>query len=1211
MATTFTLPKTLNLTSAATTSGSPNLTVLASAAGSWAIVIGTVVAHANIPVGTTIIGFNSTTQVVMSANATATGSGLTVAATNPGSFNLDKISTVMKTGNDVYNISGPTLVIDSHSRYGVNQATNYPIGAITLSSTLGGKVEINSTKVRLIQYTGGSGNVPALDTDIYQGGATGKLLGVYSALNVAPTDAGAGMPATGFILIRQWNSSPYASGALSGITATSSGADRPGWLEIVGVDAGAITVYRLNEFKALGDNFDFLGVTTDGTRTTQYQIPTNGSSIWVPGVEVSLSAPVSATYTWSGGIVTISMPGHTFEAGDHVEINFTSGSLSVKGDYEVYSVSTESFNFDLPGSGTGGNCTVTEYEFYPSAGTQTALDTKIATDSIRGRWCWITTTGLVSFGYDGTNTSGGYCPPSGRLLRVPNIFFQCCAAATPTANIVPHATLATRMEFAVTGGAALVLDKISINWYLNLNQAFSVDIKNTFTFDNFTLTECASPVNIYNVGVGQSAALSNYGLLLSLLFAGGVFTKCVWTRCNLSSSGNYITSIADITGFTFKKERTHQIYGNRGHASTGAHSISRAVNTNYYKPTVGGGQVLLTTCVGMNFDKITYYDHPATTTPVTIPQYVINLTAVCSNIKIDGIDFGGLWLVQPYSGILYAAVGSNNIKLRNLGTYDSPLDLGGPRVDDVSWTRSGTTVTLTAPNHGLKVNDKFYVPVCSAPSTTITLSSKTVATVVNVNTLTFVGLNAGPTSGTLSYFPTMCGNLFVLASGANNILVQRCYVPHTYTNLFSGDNSCKNVRIDNVISDYLNIFLTAILNLTIHSVSGSPSLAAQTSVYGTHRIDAFNADVTTNLTGLSWSRVTTVCTVTCADHKLRTGLLINVVESDNIAAIKLGTYSVTVLTSSTFTFACVSSGSTSGTLSIRTVVDKIALLMNEPTVDTTDQVSSMTGTAAFTSAGGLVLPTIGDSIVFESPSWRYGFTGFPAAPVVMGGATISNFRIEYQLDKNTGDGYGSWHNMYYPRAGGSGSSGAYTFNVTDATGVEIGNYVLGTGIGGLAKVTNINGNTITVDTPNTATVSSTITFYAHQRNEVLSGLGFKFKIRITSVATYATAITSLSIYADSDDTSRNKLYPLDSNIITFNGLPVGCDIVVLVAGTSTILDQKDSLSGTTYAFEYSGAQDIDVGFIKPGYIPFYLRNLSLTTTDSSIPITLTPDRNYT
>jgi hypothetical protein len=81
--------------------------------------------------------------------------------------------------------------------------------------------------------------------------------------------------------------------------------------------------------------------------------------------------------------------------------------------------------------------------------------------------------------------------------------------------------------------------------------------------------------------------------------------------------------------------------------------------------------------------------------------------------------------------------------------------------------------------------------------------------------------------------------------------------------------------------------------------------------------------------------------------------------------------------------------------------------------------------------------------------------------------------------------------------------------------------------------------------------------------------------------------------------------------VTFTGLPTGCDIVVLTAGTSTILAQVDAHSATSYAFAYQGTPTVDVGFLKPGYVPYYIRNLALSTSDSSIPVSLTADRNYT
>ena len=80
--------------------------------------------------------------------------------------------------------------------------------------------------------------------------------------------------------------------------------------------------------------------------------------------------------------------------------------------------------------------------------------------------------------------------------------------------------------------------------------------------------------------------------------------------------------------------------------------------------------------------------------------------------------------------------------------------------------------------------------------------------------------------------------------------------------------------------------------------------------------------------------------------------------------------------------------------------------------------------------------------------------------------------------------------------------------------------------------------------------------------------------------------------------------------LTLTELPTGSDVVVLTAGTSTILEQADSISGTQYVFQYTGTPLVDIGVIKPGYKPKYLRNLQLGTTDTAIPVSLDVDRSY-
>lgn len=202
--------------------------------------------------------------------------------------------------------------------------------------------------------------------------------------------------------------------------------------------------------------------------------------------------------------------------------------------------------------------------------------------------------------------------------------------------------------------------------------------------------------------------------------------------------------------------------------------------------------------------------------------------------------------------------------------------------------------------------------------------------------------------------------------------------------------------------------------------------------------------------------------------------------------------------------------------------------------------------AAYTATGGLSMPVIGMRATFEMPYAMLGHTGFQNAVAVMGGGTIGNYTLEFQA--NTGSGFGAW--------------------------------------------TALNG-------ANLAAVGA------------FPSTGVKLRVRITTSTTNSTAITSLYMLTTSTTTAQEtQLFPLDTNTITFTGLPTGTDVVVLTAGTDTILDQRDANPTSSYAFVYSGAQTVDVGFIKPGYVPFYIRGLSLTTADSSIPVALTADRNY-
>lgn len=1068
--------------------------------------------------------------------------------------NIDSLAG--KTGGDTYNINGGYLTIDQDSRFGVNNSDIAALGNIVISSTLGGTVLIDARYVRYIPYNSGSGVVPNYNDVISQGSASGLLIGVYADIyGYQPIVPGNAMPASGYIKIKQWNSVAYTAGALTGISATSTGADYVAQIEISADEAKSITVPRLGQFLAKGLAFD-VG-TTSGSRATTYALPYNGPTIYCAALFIE-TAP-------SSGI----------------------------------------------------------YELFINGGSSNADAATFSTDW-RSKIFWMSPYGVITIGNDGVgNTTGGYLPPSGCRIKVPNIFLTNATVANRQYNALPNATIATRYETATTSAGVIDLEWVNCDWYLNMAQPYRVRISDSGVFDNINISECATAVELTRVGVGQSAAVLIAGVTGSLNFAGGTVTDCVFSSRSLAASGRYVGTMTDISGFAFTRCKTISLTPTRGNSNTGAWLFTRADNCTFDGMTIGSGRMGFTSCTDLTITNTTYFDNCAGNTIATNGMYAFDMSLSCSRIMFDGYDHGGLYMTGPYNGILgVGSAGCTDITLRNVGTNASPLSMGSPRRDIQSWSRVTTTATVTSVAHGLAVGDTIYVVVSSVIAAII-VGAKTIATVPTADTFTFTCLNAGATSGTLSYFGTKTANVFVLgsAAAANGVRIQRVFAPHTRTNLYTADNSSKNITLENVFSDYLNIPLMVGLNMYNKNVSGTPTLAAQSSVYGTHWWNGYTCDVAQNTSGVSWTRSGTTVTVTAPDHRLRTtaatvgtNIPISVTVSSAEAPVPRGVYQfVTVIDADTFTIVGVNTGATSGTLSFRVGNGRIGVVMNEPTADTATHVTIDSGNPQFTSAGSLVMPTIGDQVTFTSPDYMLGQgSSFPIMELQILGSTLTRYNFAYALDKNDGAGFGAFHNLYYERTGASGTNGASTITMTDATGVEVDDYVWGTNVANKAQVVSIASNTITVDSPNIGTVSGTLRFN-HLPSESSLGpdTGIKMKWRVTTKTANTVGITSLFIFSESTDLGRTYQYPLDQIPLTLTGLVTGSDVVVRAAGTSTILGQVDSNPTSNWTFVYETSVNVDIDVIKPGYVPVPLvRNYILPTTASSLPVSQLVDRNY-
>jgi hypothetical protein len=634
-----------------------------------------------------------------------------------------------------------------------------------------------------------------------------------------------------------------------------------------------------------------------------------------------------------------------------------------------------------------------------------------------------------------------------------------------------------------------------------------------------------------------------------------------------------------------------------------------------------GARQLITTCSDLTYNDVIYADGPIGDTPPTgFAQNAFDINTKCSDITIDGLSFSGL-AQAPYSSILGVNITSNtNIKLRNLGTYSSPISAGSAPRYDVSWVRALTTATITSVAHGMKRNDTIYVFI-STTVAAIPIGSKLVLSVPTADTFTIACTDSGASDGTLSYELISTAYLANIAGAgvAQNVKIQRCYIKQLRTSLWTADNSSKNIYFENCHSFPLIGAVEPQLNGYVKGCAMTHPMTAQTSTYGTHWFDTYTYDTTPTISGVGWSRSSTTASGEVTAHNLVTNAaaMLNVTASSDTAAIVLGPKVITTTRRDRFTFTCLNGGGSTGTMNIMPYNGRIGLLMNEATSDTSDQYAIESGVPGFTSVGSLYMPTIGQQVTFTTPYYVLGHRAFPVAEAVMAGSTISFYNITYAINKNNGANYGAFRNLYYNKTGGGGGgAGVSTFTVTDANGVEVGDYVWGTGIGVYAKVTIVDTgtNTITVDVVCTGAVSGTIRFnHLPSETGIDPSLGFKLKIRINTFASPGnTAITCLYVYTYSDDTARAAQYPLDTNTVTLTNLIPSGEIVAYLGTNPATCTEIDRTESCTTSWTFTQSYPTQSGYIAVcslGYQNFLLP-IVYEAADISIPIQQQLDRQY-
>lgn len=1093
--------------------------------------------------------------------------------------NWDDASFSTRIGNDTYTLStGARLTIDTDTRYCLNSNISGSFGLITLTSAVSGACElyIDGTNVRLIPFDSGTGVVPAVGTTIIQGAVTSSLLGVWSAFNVPPTAVGASMPSSGSIKVKNVFGS-YVSGALTGIGASCTGSDTPGWIEVVGVESATATsalinVGSPNKFTCRGSWFEHPSLVTTGVSGTIYQLPASLANTYYPGIWVEKSTPDT-------------------------------------------------------------------YEFYPSAGGYMATGsygTSFGTDEVRGKVAWISSSGSVTLGFDTVYTNG-YLPPAGRKIRVPNIVTLNSAVGASGSNVIPNGSLTTRVEIATTNAGTIDFDKCNMAWSCNFVTPKAVSITNSGILDQVLINRCHTRIILNNTGLAST--WYNYGgaHMLYILYSmfGAEITDVVCCKGSLTASiyqvyvlGSRYMQFTRLRSFNLQLRNATTLYNV---------VISTTNDVDFTDCVFGVGPNSFASIERLTLTNTTYYDIGAGTTLAAIPIYAIYLSLIRTGV-INGLNFGGLTMVQPYTGLItFNGNDCKDVTIKNIGTPSVPLNLGGAKVSDAPWIRvSGSVIaSVTSSNHGLKTGDNIATNVCT-DAAIITIAGGKAVTYVDPNIFTIACVTGLVASGTLEYWPTTSAYSVLTNAGTtmnHDIVIQQCYFEHARTGAYpvtAGD--IWNMRCDNVWGDAHTTLGPALLpqtNSTNRGARGKPALTAQVGTYGTHWIDYHNSNLPTSLSG-TWSRVAAVATLTSSNHNFVTNDYV-IIESSSaptalLPGMRAGGATNVALDSSRFNIPCTAAGPTSGTFTMTPAASWLTLLFNEPSNETTGSQCYVLGSPRWSGAGTLTLANIGDAVVHEMPDYSIGYTGFnDYVPIslVTTVLTSPNADMFYQIDKNDGTGFSAWKNLHYNRATGTGTSGKTALTCSSTTGIAVGDSITGgANIPYRTKVVSIDSpTTLTTNLANLGTVSSALIFRQLPQEVIDPVKGFKLRVKTIALAA-GQVLTYIIISMQTTEASRALQYP-SSGVVTKSTLwnpSIGDVINYTPSGSSTAYKGNitnarfpvaDPVSASMSRYEYYVKYDISpdgIASASPwretwttvsGYVPVYSALTPVVTGSNS------------
>jgi hypothetical protein len=1032
------------------------------------------------------------------------------------------------------------------------------IGSRTITE---GEIIWDGQNIRQVDFNSGTGNVPAIGTSVTQGGVSGYLLGVWASKTVAPTVVGAAMPVSGFIKFREVTGGAFASGALTGIGASATGADVLSWMEIAADAAANFTIPRLGKHTSRGGRF-YLG-TTDGTVGQQFQIPTNGSTVqFAPGAFVensSGSADTDDDYTaWPAlnGSTNGWAHQHIGEAfGDTDKrqqfLKAIAGGILQMG--EAYEQASTYVSLAAQASTYAGISQACSYTWvdnkvtcYISAGhfletgQQTGLDFTSGGATAYDGIYTVTVISPYHFTVDltGSGTAGNVTSRPGVTItftsHLQNIgeMVDCNFTSGTGVDgmydiyIVGSANVYTikyPSVVAITSGNVSVLHSLTITFTghdLAVGNKVYLDFTSGAGVDGQYTIKTVVDANNYRINFAHSTVIASSNVTMKRTIGHIAPTGCkVWIPnvilAEVATAARATNTAPNATLATRPEWTT---------TSAGAIDLEYLYCTSGYFTFAQAYSLKLRNC--FVFDTV-----------------VISESATA--IDVEGLAVGMYGALDTYTLSMSSNFAGGLVKRGRFergnvpGSSDHAIYIGYCKDITLDDVQSGIIQYARTSGYACSISNSDNVTLSNCRNinnSTVAVSSK-----VTVTDLDHCDRYNGRTNITSAYgvISISAGCYDCVVDGITfgfNGTVSDCH-PATY---IVTAIAASNVKFRNI----------GTYDAPLSAGGWAPNAYGCPYVFGT---SGNNRDIKLQRCFLDKCR-TAPYAFTNSDK----GMLYEQVMAGMYAYSTKAILSISHAVLNATIRGCQEVNSTTGQASVygthfidffmSTNYGRLLLCFNESTTETTSQFTMASGTAKFNSSGGLLMATVGNQCIWEMPYFAKGHTGFVNTAAIMNGGTIGNYSLEFQAD--TGAGYsGSWSTL-------------------DGTNLSA------------------------------LTVNPTV--------------GFKLKIRITTTTANTTAITYLQMDTTTTAAAQSAdLYPLDVITTTLTGLVAGSDVVVLSHGTETILATVEDNSTTSWSFTYGAAEAVDIAIYKPEYFPLTtLYDYMLSATDASIPVVQVPDPSY-